>query len=95
MKLYRKVEERIIGGFHDDPLIGPTGLPFPPYIVADRRYPLLDWYITSFKISLMEFPLSKEEVWFNRKHSFTWMSIKKMFDILKSRFLRDCNKILV
>ena len=39
-ELYRKVEERVMRGFHDDPLTWPAGLPFPPYIVADRGYPL-------------------------------------------------------
>ena len=42
-ELYRKVEEGTMGGFHDDPLTWPTGLPFPPYIVADCGYPLLSW----------------------------------------------------
>ena len=46
-ELYRKVEEGIMGGFHDDPLTWPIGLPFPPYIMADRGYPLLSWYISS------------------------------------------------
>ena len=40
-ELYRKVEEVTMGGFHDDPLAWSAGLPFPPYIVADRGYPLL------------------------------------------------------
>lgn len=35
-ELYRKVEEGIMGGFHDAPLTWPSGLAFPPYIVADR-----------------------------------------------------------
>lgn len=38
-ELYRKVEEGIMHGFHDDPLSWEAGLPFPPYIVADRGYP--------------------------------------------------------
>ena len=38
-ELYRKVEEDIMGGFHDDPLTWKAGLPFSPYIVADRGYP--------------------------------------------------------
>jgi hypothetical protein len=48
-ELYQKVENCIMGGFHDNPLTWPTGLPFPPYIVADRGYPLLSWCITPFK----------------------------------------------
>ena len=44
-ELYRKVEDGVMGGFHDDPLTWPAGLPFPPYIVADRGYPLLS-YVT-------------------------------------------------
>jgi hypothetical protein len=35
-ELYRKVEEGVMGGFHDDPMTWPAALPFPPYIVADR-----------------------------------------------------------
>lgn len=31
-------------------------------------------------------PLSKEEAWFNRKHSSTRMSVERGFGILKSRF---------
>ena len=31
-------------------------------------------------------PLSREEVWFNRKHSSTRMSVERGFGILKSRF---------
>ena len=42
-ELYRKVEEGVMGGFHDDPMALPASLPFPPYIVADRGYPLLSW----------------------------------------------------
>lgn len=34
-ELYRKVEQGIMGGFHDDPKTLEAGLPFPPYIVAD------------------------------------------------------------
>ena len=39
-KLYQKVEEGIMGGFHDDPLTWPAGLPFPPHIIGNRGYPL-------------------------------------------------------
>ena len=85
-ELYRKVEEGIMGGFHDDPLTWPSGLPFPPYIVGDRGYPLLSWCITPFKMGPMGVPLSREEVWFNRKHSSTRMSVERAFGILKSRF---------
>ena len=31
-------------------------------------------------------PLSNEEIWFNRKHSLTRMSIERGFGILKARF---------
>ena len=82
-ELYRKVEEGTMGGFHDDPLTWEVGLPFPPYIVADWGYPLLSWCITPFKMGL---PLSREETWFNRKHSSTWMSVERGFGILKARF---------
>ena len=85
-ELYRKVEEGIMGGFHDDPLAWPSGLPFPPYIVADRGYPLLSWCITPFKMGPMGNPLSREELWFNRKHSSTRMSVERGFGILKARF---------
>ena len=85
-ELYRKVEEGTMGGFHDDPLGWKAGLPFPPYIVADRGYPLLSWCITPFKRGPMGFPLSREELWFNRKHSSTRMSVERAFGILKSRF---------
>ena len=85
-ELYRKVEEGIMGGFHDDPLTWGTGLSFPPYIVADRGYPLLSWCITPFKIGPMGLALSKEEAWFNRKHSSTRMSVERGFGILKARF---------
>ena len=85
-ELYRKVEEGIMGGFHDDPTTWPAGLSFPPYIVADRGYPLLSWCITPFKMGPMGAPLSREEVWFNRKHSSTRMSVERGFGILKSRF---------
>ena len=64
-ELYRKVEDGIMGGFHDDPMAWAAGLPFPPYIVADRGYPLLSWCITPFKMGPMGSPLSREEVWFN------------------------------
>ena len=40
-KLYRKVEEGVMGGFHDDPMTWLATLSFPPYIVADRGYLLL------------------------------------------------------
>ena len=60
-ELYRKVEEGIMGGFHDDPLTWGTCLSFPPYIVADHGYPLLSWCITPFKMGPMGLPLSKEE----------------------------------
>ena len=85
-ELYRKVEEGIMGGFHDDPLTWPSGLVFPPYIVADRGYPLLSWCITPFKMGPMGSPLSREETWFNRKHSSTRMSVERAFGILKARF---------
>ena len=85
-ELYRKAEEGIMGGFHDDPTTWAEGLPFPPYIVADRGYPLLSWCITPFKKSPMGAPLSVEELWFNRKHSSTRMSVERAFGILKSRF---------
>ena len=85
-ELYRKVEEGVMGGFHDDPMLWPSGLPFPPYIVADRGYPLLSWCITPFKMGPMGTPLSREEVWFNRKHSSTRMRVERGFGILKSRF---------
>ena len=85
-ELYRKVEEGIMGGFHDDPLTWEAGLPFPPYIVADRGYPLLSWCITPFKRGPMGVTLTREEVWFNRKHSSTRMSVERGFGILKARF---------
>ena len=75
-----------MGGFHDDPLTLPSGLPFPPYIVADRGYLLLNWCITPFKLGPMGLPLSEEEVWFNRKHSSTRMCVERGFGILKARF---------
>ena len=40
-EFYRKVEEGIMGGFHDDPMTWASGLPFPMYIIANRGYPLL------------------------------------------------------
>ena len=85
-ELYRKTEGGIMGGFHDDPLSWPSNLPFPPYIVADRGYPLLSWCITPFKMGPMGVPLSREEAWFNRKHSSTRMSVERGFGILKARF---------
>ena len=85
-ELYKKVEEGVMGGFHDDPLTWPTSLPFAPYIVADRGYPLLSWCITPFKMGPMGVPLSREEAWFNRKHSSTRMSVERGFGILKARF---------
>lgn len=85
-ELYRKVEEGVMRGFHDDPLNLPAGLPFPPYIVANRGYPLLSWCITPFKTGPMGVPLSREELWFNRKHSSTRMCVERGFGILKSRF---------
>ena len=72
--------------FHDDPMAWPAALPFPPYIVADRGYPLLSWCITPFKMGPMGNPLSHEEVWFNRKHSSTRMCVERGFGILKARF---------
>ena len=91
-ELYRKVEEGIMGGFHDDPLAWPSGLPFPPYIVVDRGYPLLSWCITPFKKGPMCLPLTREEAWFNRKHSSTRMSVERGFGILKARFKEICTK---
>ena len=84
--LYRKVEDGVMGGFHDDPMSWPSSLPFPPYILADRGYPLLSWCITPFKMGPMGVPLSKEELWFNKKHSSTRMSVERAFGILKARF---------
>ena len=85
-ELFRKAEDGIMGGFHDDPMAWPTALPFPPYIVWDRGYPLLSWCITPFKMGPMGVPLSREEAWFNRKHSSTRMSVERGFGILKARF---------
>ena len=85
-ELYRKAEEGTMGGFHDDPLTWDTALPFPPYLVADRGYPLLSWCITPFKMGPMGLPLSREEAWFNRKHSSTRMYVERGFGILKARF---------
>ena len=85
-ELYRKVEEGIMGGFHDDPLSWEAGLPFPPYIVADRGYPMLSWCIPPFKRGPMGVHLTRDEVWFNRKHSSTRMSVERGFGILKARF---------
>ena len=85
-ELYRKVEAGVMGGFHDDPMTWPAALPFPPYIVADRGYPLLSWCITPYKMGPMGVPLTHEEVWFNRKHSSTRMSVERGFGILKARF---------
>ena len=85
-ELYQKVEEGVMGGFHDDPMTWPANLPFPPYIVADRGYPLLSWCITPFKMGPMGTALTNEEVWFNRKHSSTRMCVERAFGILKARF---------
>jgi hypothetical protein len=85
-ELYRKVEEGVMGGFHNDPTTWPAALPFPPYIVADRGYPLLSWCITPFKMGPMGTPLTNEEVWFNRRHSSTRMCVERGFGILKARF---------
>ena len=85
-ELYRKVEEGVMGGFHDDPMTWPAALPFPPYIVADRGYPLLSWCITPYKMGPMGSALTPEELWFNRKHSSTRMSVERGFGILKARF---------
>ena len=85
-ELYRKVEEGVMSGFHDDPMTLSAALPFPPYIVADRGYPLLSWCITPFKMGPMGKPLTHEEVWFNRKHSSTRMCVERGFGILKARF---------
>ena len=85
-ELYRKVEEGVMGGFHDDPMSWPARLPFPPYIVADRGYPLLSWCITPFKMGPLGRGLTNEEVWFNRKHSSTRMCVERAFGILKARF---------
>ena len=85
-ELYRRVEEGVMGGFHDDPMSWPSSLPFPPYIVADCGYPLFSWCITPFKTGPMGIPLSRKEVCFNRKHSSTRMSVERGFRILKSRF---------
>ena len=59
-KLYQKVELRIMGGFHDDPLTWPAGLSFPPYIVVDRGNLLLSWCITQYKMASMGLSFSKE-----------------------------------
>ena len=85
-ELFRKVEDGIMGGFHDDASTWAAGLPFPPYIVADRGFPLLSWCITPFKRGPLGSPLSREEVWFNHKHSSTMMSVERAFGILKARF---------
>ena len=85
-ELYRKVEEGTMGGFHDDATTWAAGLTFPAYIVADCGYPLLSWCITPFKMGPMGSQLSREEVWFNRKHSSTRMSVERAFGILKARF---------
>ena len=85
-ELFRKVQEGVMGGFHDDPMTWPSGLPFSPYIVADRGYPLLSWCITPFKMGPMGGALTNEEVWFNRKHSSTRMCVERAFGILKARF---------
>ena len=85
-ELYRKVEMGVMGGFHDDPMTWPATLPFPPYIVADRGYPLLSWCITPYKKGPMGMPITNEETWFNRKHSSTHMSVERGFGILKARF---------
>ena len=85
-ELYRKVELGVMGGFHDDPMTWPTALPFSPYIVADRGYPLLSWCITPYKMEPMGMPITNEETWFNRKHSSTRMSVERGFGILKARF---------
>ena len=85
-KLYRRVEEGVMTRFHHDPMAWPAALPFPPYIVADRGYPLLSWCITPFKMGPMGNPLSHEEVWFNRKHSSMRMCVERGFGILKARF---------
>lgn len=75
-----------MGGFHEDPMTLPAALPFPPYIMADRGYPLLSWCITPYKMGPTGSPLTIEEVWSNRKHSSTRMSIERGFGILKARF---------
>ena len=84
--LYRKVEDGVMGGFNEDPMAWPSALPFPPYILADRGYPLLSWCITPFKMGPMGVPLSSEELWFNKKHSSTRMSVERAFGVLKARF---------
>ena len=85
-ELYRKVEEGVMGGFHDDPLTWPAALSVPPYIVADRGYPLLSWCITPFKMDPMGVALTNKEVWYNRKHSSTRMCVERAFGIQKARF---------
>ena len=85
-ELYMKVEEGVMGGFHDDPMTWPADLPFPLYIVADRGYPFFSCCITPFKMGPMDMRLTNEEVWFNRKHSSTRMCVGRAFGILKVRF---------
>ena len=78
-ELYQKVDEGIMKGFHDDPLTWASGLAYLPYLVADRGYPLLSWCITPFKKGPMGLSLSREETWFNRKHSSTRMSRERLW----------------
>ena len=85
-ELYRKVEEGVMGGFHDDPMTWPAILPFPPYIVAERGYSLPSWCITPYKMGPMGMLITRKEVWFNRKHLSTRMSVERGFGILKARF---------
>ena len=75
-----------MGGFHDDPLTWAACLPFLPYIVGDRGYPLMSWCITPFKMGQWCVHFFREEMWFNRKHSSTRMSVERGFGILKARF---------
>ena len=82
-------------GFHDDPMAWPAALPFPPYIVTDRGYPLLSWCTTPYKMGSIGLPLTHEEVWFNRKHSSTRMSIERGFGILKARFKEIGGKLFL
>ena len=75
--LHRKAEEGNMGGLNGNPMTLLVARPFASYIVRDYGYPLMSWYMTSFKVRPLGIFSMKYEHWFNRKHSSTCMSVER------------------
>lgn len=84
-----------MGGLNGNHVTFLVALHFASYIVRDYGYPLMSWYLSSFKARPLGIFSMKYEHWFNRKHSSTCMSVERGSRIWKAHLKRVCVHIKI